>query len=58
MKWSEFKKLVDEEVSQNYILYRSGVLDPEIDYIDISKGTVFHDELNIHIIGGELSVTG
>lgn len=58
MKWSEVKKLVDKEIEINYTEFRSDTTDPEIDYVDISKGTIFHEKLNIHVIDGELSVTG
>ena len=35
MKWSEFKKLVDAEVSRNSGLSIYNPFDPEIDFIDV-----------------------
>jgi hypothetical protein len=57
MKWSEFKKLVDAEVSRNSGLSIHNPFDPEIEYIDIGAGWITLDDLHIYFEDGKLSIS-
>ena len=57
MKWSEFKKLVDAEVSSysSQSIYNS--FDPEIDWIDVGIGWLDLSRLHIVISDGKMSIS-
>ena len=57
MKWSEFKKLVDAEVSRNSGLSIYNPFDPEIDWIDVGTGWLDLSGLNIVISDGKMSIS-
>jgi hypothetical protein len=60
MKWSEFKKLVDAEVSRNSGLSIYNPFDPEIENIDVglSMGITYETSVDVSVVDGKLNVMG
>jgi len=60
MKWSEFKKLVDAEVSRNSGLSIYNPFDPEIESIDVgmTTGISYETSVEVSVIDGRLNIMG